>query len=115
MHIKKGDKVQVITGKDKGKQGEVLAVFRKENRVVVKGVNMIKKHQKPSNAMPNGGIIEREAKIDASNVMHIDPKTKKPTRVGYTYKQDKKGNEELGKNGKPIKVRYAKKSGEIID
>lgn len=103
MHIKKGDLVQVITGKDKGKQGTVLSVLRKENRVVVEGVNKVKKHMKPSQANPDGGIEEFEAPIHASNVLPVDPKKKVPTRVGYEI--DKKGN----------KVRLTKKSGSKLD
>jgi large subunit ribosomal protein L24 len=102
MHVKKGDKVMVITGKDKGKSGVVLASFPKKDRVVVEGVNIIKKHSKPSQANPQGGIISKEAPIHVSNVMLLDPKSNEPTRVGY---QDV--------NGK--KVRVAKKSGEILD
>lgn len=102
MHVKKGDKVQVITGKDKGKQGVILKVFPKQNRVIVEGVNIVKKHAKPSQANPQGGIIEMEAPIHASNVMPLDPETKEPTRVGYRFE-----------NGK--KIRYAKKSGKPLD
>ncbi|MBA2876752.1 50S ribosomal protein L24 [Thermaerobacillus caldiproteolyticus] len=102
MHVKKGDKVQVISGKDKGKQGVVLAAFPKKNRVLVEGVNIVKKHAKPSQANPQGGIISKEAPIHVSNVMPLDPKTGTPTRVGYKIVDGKK-------------VRYAKKSGEILD
>jgi large subunit ribosomal protein L24 len=102
MHVKKGDKVQVISGKDKGKQGVVLAAFPKKNRVLVEGVNIVKKHVKPSQANPQGGIISTEAPIHVSNVMPLDPKTGTPTRVGYKIVDGKK-------------VRYAKKSGEILD
>jgi large subunit ribosomal protein L24 len=102
MHVKKGDKVQVISGKDKGKQGVVLAAFPKKNRVLVEGVNIVKKHAKPSQANPQGGIITKEAPIHVSNVMPLDPKTGTPTRVGYKVVDGKK-------------VRYAKKSGEILD
>ncbi|HJC03423.1 MAG TPA: 50S ribosomal protein L24 [Candidatus Ligilactobacillus avistercoris] len=102
MFVKKNDKVKVIAGKDKGTEGVVEQVIPAANRVVVKGVNIVKKHQKPSNANPNGGIIEVEAPIDASNVMLIDPKDGKPTRVGYKVV-----------NGK--KVRVSKKSGETLD
>jgi large subunit ribosomal protein L24 len=102
MHVKKGDKVQVISGKDKGKQGVVLAAFPKKNRVLVEGVNIVKKHVKPSQANPQGGIISKEAPIHVSNVMPLDPKTGTPTRVGYKIVDGKK-------------VRYAKKSGEILD
>ncbi|ANB58158.1 ribosomal protein L24 [Anoxybacillus sp. B7M1] len=102
MHVKKGDKVQVISGKDKGKQGVVLAAFPKKNRVLVEGVNIVKKHAKPSQVNPQGGIISKEAPIHVSNVMPLDPKTGTPTRVGYKLVDGKK-------------VRYAKKSGEILD
>ncbi|EAD1361001.1 50S ribosomal protein L24 [Listeria monocytogenes] len=102
MHVKKGDKVKVITGKDKGKSGKVLAVFPKKDRVLIEGINMVKKHTKPSNINPQGGILNVEAPIHVSNVMLIDPKTGEPTRVGYEVKGDKK-------------VRVAKKSGEVID
>ncbi len=101
MHVKKGDKVIVITGKDKGKTGTVIEALPKKDRVVVEGVNIIKKHQKPSQMNPEGGILEREAAIHVSNVMLLDPKTNKPTRVGYKVEDGKK-------------VRVAKKSGEII-
>ncbi|WP_461201272.1 50S ribosomal protein L24 [Anoxybacillus sp. TBDG-1] len=102
MHVKKGDKVQVISGKDKGKQGIILAAFPKKNRVLVEGVNIVKKHVKPSQANPQGGIISQEAPIHVSNVMPLDPKTGLPTRVGYKVVDGKK-------------VRYAKRSGEILD
>ncbi|MCP1121961.1 50S ribosomal protein L24 [Bacillus sp. AFS018417] len=102
MHVKKGDKVQVISGKDKGKQGVVLAAFPKENRVIVEGVNIVKKHSKPSQINPQGGIITKEAAIHVSNVMPLDPKTGVPTRVGYKVEDGKK-------------VRVAKKSGELLD
>ncbi|TDQ34720.1 50S ribosomal protein L24 [Aureibacillus halotolerans] len=102
MHIKKGDKVQVITGKDKGKQGTVLVAHPKKNRVVVEGVNIVKKHAKPSQGNPQGGILELEASVHVSNVMVIDPKDGVPTRVGYELKDGKK-------------VRVAKKSGETLD
>ncbi|GIN42136.1 50S ribosomal protein L24 [Heyndrickxia sporothermodurans] len=102
MHVKKGDKVMVITGKDKGKTGVILAAFPKKDRVIVEGVNIVKKHSKPSQANPQGGIVNFEAAIHVSNVMLLDPKTNEPTRVGY---------QEV--NGK--KVRVAKKSGEVLD
>lgn len=102
MFVKKNDKVKVIAGKDKGTEGVVEQVIPAANRVVVKGVNIVKKHQKPSNANPNGWIIEVEAPIDASNVMLIDPKDGKPTRVGYKVVDGKK-------------VRVSKKSGETLD
>ena len=100
--IKKGDKVVVTTGRDKGKEGEVLRVLREDARVLVQGVNMVKRHTAPTQASP-GGIVEKEAPLHISNVAHIDPKSKSPTRVGY--KLDKDGN----------KVRIAKRSGEAID
>ena len=102
MHVKKGDKVVVISGKDKGKQGTILEAYPKKNRVLVEGVNIVKKHSKPSQANPQGGIISQEAAIHVSNVMPLDPKTGKPTRVGYKIE-----------NGK--KVRVAKISGETLD
>lgn len=102
MHVKKGDKVMVITGKDKGKQGVILKAFPKKNRVLVEGVNIVKKHSKPSQSNPQGGIISQEAPIHVSNVMPLDPKTGEPTRIGYKVVDGKK-------------VRVAKKSGEILD
>ncbi|MCT4574716.1 MAG: 50S ribosomal protein L24 [Alphaproteobacteria bacterium] len=100
--IKKGDNVIVLSGKDKGKTGEVVKSLPKDNKVIVAGVNMVKKHVKPS-PMSAGGIVEKEMAIDVSNVAIIDPKTKKPTRVGFKVLKDGK------------KVRFAKKSGEVID
>ena len=102
MHVKKGDKVVVISGKDKGKQGTILEAYPKKDRVLVEGVNIVKKHSKPSQVNPQGGIISREAAIHVSNVMPLDPKTGKPTRVGYKIEN---GN----------KVRVAKISGETLD
>lgn len=103
LHVKKDDTVIVITGKDKGKKGRVIAAYPRENRVLVEGVNMVKKHAKPSPQNPQGGILTQEAPIHASNVMLVDPKTGQPTRVGYKVLE----------NGK--KVRIAKKSGAVID
>ena len=100
--IKKGDRVVVTTGRNKGKTGEVLRVLRDQDRVLVQGVNMVKRHTAPSQASP-GGIIEKEASLHISNVAHIDPKTSEPTRVGFKVIDDDR------------KVRYAKRSGEIID
>ena len=100
--IKKGDKVVVLTGRDKGKSGEVLRVVRAENRVIVQGVNMMKRHTAPRPGEP-GGIVEREAAIHVSNVAHVDPKSQQPTRVGYRFLGDGR------------KVRFAKRSGEILD
>jgi large subunit ribosomal protein L24 len=103
LKIKKGDKVVVTTGKDKGKKGEIIKVFPKLNKVLVTGINVVKKHTKPSKLNPQGGIIPKEMPIAVSNVACLDPKTDLPTKVGF----------KLLKDGK--KVRYAKKSGEIID
>lgn len=103
LHVKKEDTVMVITGKDKGKKGRVIAAYPREDRVLVEGVNMVKKHSKPSPQNPHGGILEQEAPIHVSNVMLIDPKSGQPTRIGYKVLD----------NGK--KVRVAKRSGEIID
>jgi len=103
LHVKKDDTVIVITGKDKGKKGRVLAAYPRENRVLIEGVNMVKKHAKPSQQNPQGGILNQEAPIHVSNVMLVDPKSGKATRVGYKVLD----------NGK--KVRVAKKSGEVID
>ena len=100
--IKKGDKVVVLTGSDKGKTGEVLKVLTAENRVIVQGVKVVKRHTRPS-AMNAGGIVEKEAAIHVSNVAHLDPKTNKPTRVGFKFLEDNR------------KVRFAKDSGEVID
>ena len=100
--IKKGDRVVVTTGRDKGKSGEVLAVLRDRNRVLVQGINLVKRHQKPSQTA-QGGIIEKEASVHISNVSHIDQKTDQPTRVGYRLLDDGR------------KVRFAKGSGEVID
>ncbi len=102
MKMKKGDRVKVITGKDKGKTGEILRMFPEDNRAIVQGVNMIKRHTRATQTA-TGGIIEKEASIHISNLGHIDPKSDKPTRVGYRFLKDGK------------KVRYAKGSGEVID
>lgn len=102
MNLKTGDKVVVITGKDKGKQGKIIKTLRAENKVIVEGLNMIKKHVKP-NGQNAGSIVEMEAPINASNVMIIDPKTNKGTRVGHST--DKKGK----------KIRIARKSNENLD
>nr|WP_101510148.1 50S ribosomal protein L24 [Thermotoga sp. KOL6] len=103
MRIKKGDLVEVISGKDKGKRGRVLRVLPKENKVIVEGVNMVRKHQRPIPQLREGGIIEREAPIYASKVMVVCPACDKRTRVGHKFTDDGK------------KVRYCKKCGEIID
>jgi large subunit ribosomal protein L24 len=102
MKIKKGDRVKVIAGRSKGKVGDVLRVLSAESRVVVSGVNVIKRHTKPGRA-DAGGIIEREAAIHVSNVALLDPKSDKPTKVGFKFLEDGR------------KVRFARASGETID
>lgn len=102
MKIKKNDNVKVITGKDKGKEGKVIAVT--EGRLLVEGVNMISKHSKASQKNPKGGIVHQESALDASNVMLVHKG--KPTRVGFKTIETKKG---------PKKVRFAKTNGEVID
>lgn len=106
--IKTGDTVQIIAGKDKGKQGKVLSVDRKSNRVIVEGVNMITKHSKPSAANQQGGIIHKEAAIHASNVMYVHKG--QPTRLGVKVIQE-------DRNGRTKNVRYrvAKSTGDVID
>ena len=99
--LKKGDDVKVIAGKDKGKSGKVLRVVRKYDRVVVDGVNVMKRHTKPSLSNQDGGIVDKTVGIHISNVMLIDPKSKKPTRVGF-------------KTDGAKKVRFAKDSGTIL-
>ena len=89
LHVKKGDTVVVISGKEKGKQGEIIAVDIKKERVTVKGLNLVKRHTKPSQANPQGGIIEKEGTIHVSNVMVLDPEQKVPTR---TKKVEKNGS-----------------------
>ena len=100
--MRKGDRVAVLAGLDKGKRGEILRVIPKEDRVVVQGVNMVKRHRKPSQMSP-GGIDEFEAPIHVSNVAHIDPESDKPTRVGFKTLDD------------GSKVRFSKRSGDVID
>lgn len=100
--IKKGDQVIVLTGRSKGKVGEVLNVLGDDGKAVVQGVNMVKRHTKPSQ-VSQGGIVEKETPIELSNLAHVDPKTKEPTRVGFKTLDDGR------------KVRYAKRSGEVID
>ena len=105
MKIKKGDTVKVIAGSSKGKEAKVISVDHKNNKVVVEGVNVITKHQKPSAGNPNGGIITKEAPIDASNVMIVDGG--KASRVGFKVTTDE--------NGKVVKKeRFAKKTGNVI-
>ena len=100
--IKKGDRVAVLAGKDKGKTGEVLRIVPEKDRAIVHGVNMIKRHTAPSQAGA-GGIVEKEAAIHVSNLAHVDPGDSKPTRVGTKKLEDGR------------RVRYAKRSGEVID
>ncbi|MGB9812674.1 MAG: 50S ribosomal protein L24 [Thermovenabulum sp.] len=103
VHIKKGDTVVVISGKDKGKKGKVLRVFPKESRAIVEGVNMATKHKKPSPKFPQGGIIHQELPIYTSKLMIVCGKCGKATRVGHTFLED------------GTKVRVCKKCGEVID
>jgi len=100
--IKKGDRVVVLSGRDKGRKGEVLRVMPQEDRAFVSGVNLVKRHQRQT-ARAQGGIVSKEAPIHLSNIAHIDPKTGGPTRVGFRVLGDGR------------KVRFAKKSGEVID
>ncbi|MFZ2453069.1 MAG: 50S ribosomal protein L24, partial [Trichococcus flocculiformis] len=90
MHVKTGDKVKVITGKDKGKEGVILKTFPKKDRVIVEGINIVKKHRKASQTNPTGGILEEAAPIHVSNIMLIDAKTGEPTRVGSKVVDGKK-------------------------
>ena len=99
--IKKGDRVVLLTGRDKGRQGEVMRVFPKEERLIVQGLNLVKRHTRPSQGDPQGGIRTKEAPVHVSNVAYVD-RDGQPTRVGFRIEGDKK-------------VRYAKKSGEVID
>ena len=101
--VKKGDRVVVLTGRDKGKEGEVLKVLPTEDRIVVQGGMVARRHTKAGPRNPEGGIVAKEAAIAVSNVAHLDPKDGKPTRVGFKFLEDGR------------KVRYAKRSGEIID
>lgn len=102
LHIKKGDTVKVIAGEDRGKEGRVLSVEASKNRAIVEGVNIITKATKPNAQHPQGGLVKKEAPINLSNIMLIDPKSGKPTRVGF--KKDAEGKS----------VRYSKKSGQEI-
>ena len=102
VKIKKGDRVIVTTGRDKDKKGEVLKVFTKENRALVSGINLVKRHQRQTQKV-QGGIISKEAPVHMSNLAHVDPKSGEATRVGFKVLGDGR------------KVRFAKKSGEVID
>ena len=105
MRIKKGDRVKVITGAYKGAIGEVTSVYPKEDKVIVEGVNMVKKHQKPTQANPDGGIIEKEAKIHVSNVMLWDEKSKKASRIKMEVKEDGTKVRVYKTSGKEVKVK----------
>ena len=100
--FKKGDKVIVMTGRDKGKRGEILKILPKNARAIVQGVNKVKRHTRPTSTSA-GGIIEKEGSINVSNLSHLDPKDDTPTRVGFKFLEDGR------------KVRFAKRSGEVID
>ena len=102
MYVIKNDMVKILSGKYSGKIGKVLKVFPGQSRLIVEGINIIKKHTKPSQSNQQGGIVEKESTIHVSNVMVIDPKTNEATRVGYKYLEDGK------------KVRISKKSGEML-
>jgi large subunit ribosomal protein L24 len=102
LKIKKGDNVVVISGRDKGKSGEVLRVFPTDSRLIVQGVHIARRHQRQRMGDP-GGIVEKELTIHISNVAHVDPSSGKPTRVGYKFLEDGR------------KVRVARRSGEVLD
>ncbi len=106
MKIKKGDMVEIIAGKDKGKSGKIIAINHKKGVVYVEGLNMITKHTKPSMANQQGGIVKTEGPLDASNVMYLADG--KPSRIGFVF-------DGVDENGKPIKKRVAKATGKIID
>ena len=101
--FKKNDKVKVITGKDKGKVSEIVNFIPKSNKVILNGVNLVKRHTKPSKLNPEGGIVQKEMPIHISNIMHIDPKTSSAVKIGFKFLEDGK------------KVRYLKKTGELIE
>ena len=103
MRLKKGDRVRVISGKDKGKEGKILVAFPAENKVIVEGVSAASRHSKPTQANPQGGIVKKETPIYASKVMLVCPNTGKPTRIGHAFLEDGR------------KVRVAKVSGEVVD
>lgn len=103
MHVRKNDNVVVLSGNHRGKRGKVLKVFPESQRVIVEGVNIVKHHTKPNQRVPQGGIIEKEASIHASNVMVIDPKSGEATRVGHKSLEDGR------------RVRISKRTGEMLD
>jgi large subunit ribosomal protein L24 len=107
MKIRKNDMVMIIAGNDRGKTGKVLKVFPKKYRVIVEGINLRKRHTKPNQRNPQGGILEKEASIHASNVMILDPKSNEPTRIGSRIILDEK-------TGKKKIARVAKVSGEML-
>lgn len=107
MKIRKNDNVMVISGNDKGKTGKVLKVFPKNNRVIIEGINLRKRHTKPSQKSPQGGIIEKEAPIHASNIMLLDPKTNEPTRLGSQIILDEN-------TGKKKRARVSRSTGEMV-
>ena len=107
MKIRKSDNVMVVAGNDKGKTGKVLKVYLKESRVIIEGINLRKRHTKPSQSNPQGGIIEKEAPIHSSNVMLIDPNNNEPARLGSQIILDEK-------TGKKKRVRISRTSGEMI-
>jgi large subunit ribosomal protein L24 len=107
MKIRKNDNVMVISGNDNGKTGKVLKVFPKNNRVIVEGINLRKRHTKPSQKSPQGGIIEKEAPINVSNVMLLDPKTNEPTRLGSQIILDEN-------TGKKKRARISRSTGEMV-
>ena len=106
FRLKKNDRVRVMFGNHRGKEGKILKIFRDKQKVIVEGVNIIKKHQRPTQKNPQGGITQKEAPIHISNVMLIDAKSNEPTRIGMQIIEDE--------DGKKKRMRYAKKSGEII-
>ena len=107
MKITKNDNVMIIAGNDRGKTGKVLKVFPQKNRIIVEGINIRKRHTKPNQTNPQGGILEKEAPINASNVMILDPKSNEPTRIGSQIILDEK-------TGKKKRARVSKISGEMI-
>lgn len=107
MKLMKNDIVMIVAGNDRGKTGKILKVFPKNDRVIIEGINMRKRHTKPSQKNPQGGILEKEASIHVSNVMMLDPKTNEPTRLGAQIILDEK-------SGKQKRVRVSKASGEMI-
>lgn len=106
FRLKSGDNVVVVTGRDKGKQGKIKKVYRNAGKVLVEGINQVKKHIRATQQNPQGGIDIKELPLEASNVMLLDPKTNKPTRIG---------RKQIDVKGKKKWVRFAKKSGELLD